>query len=244
MADATVQNFIDEFMTAANEAAARTALGLGSAAVADLDNMAVTGGTVDGTAIGGTTPAAGAFTDLVGRVFSVAGQTVTGSDSTGAALISSTWNTTGSPVALGVDIVNTASGSGARLMDLRAGGASKASVNLNGVFNLNGDTAGSIGRRADTGQIMVHTVGSSAAVGVLGIGGAGTFYGLRFSAAAPLCWTSDTPASSADIILQRAAAGVLSLSTGRLRLPNLPTSSAGLVAGDLWNDGGTVKIVT
>ena len=31
--------------------------------------------------------------------------------------------------------------------------------------------------------------------------------------------------------------------SGRIRFENLPTSSAGLSAGDLWNDGGTLKIV-
>jgi hypothetical protein len=30
---------------------------------------------------------------------------------------------------------------------------------------------------------------------------------------------------------------------GRLKITSLPTSSAGLVAGDIWNDGGTLKIV-
>jgi hypothetical protein len=31
--------------------------------------------------------------------------------------------------------------------------------------------------------------------------------------------------------------------SGRIRFENLPTSSAGLSAGDIWNDGGTLKIV-
>ena len=30
---------------------------------------------------------------------------------------------------------------------------------------------------------------------------------------------------------------------GTLNLPDLPTSSSGLVSGDVWNDGGTLKIV-
>jgi hypothetical protein len=30
---------------------------------------------------------------------------------------------------------------------------------------------------------------------------------------------------------------------GQLNLPNIPTSSAGLVSGDVWSDGGTLKIV-
>jgi hypothetical protein len=31
--------------------------------------------------------------------------------------------------------------------------------------------------------------------------------------------------------------------SGRIRFENLPTSATGLSAGDLWNDGGTLKIV-
>ena len=31
--------------------------------------------------------------------------------------------------------------------------------------------------------------------------------------------------------------------SGVLNAPNMPTSSAGLVAGDLWSDSGTIKIV-
>lgn len=30
---------------------------------------------------------------------------------------------------------------------------------------------------------------------------------------------------------------------GRIKAPNLPTSSSGLVSGDIWNDAGTLKIV-
>jgi hypothetical protein len=31
--------------------------------------------------------------------------------------------------------------------------------------------------------------------------------------------------------------------SGRIRFENLPTSATGLSAGDIWNDGGTLKIV-
>jgi len=31
--------------------------------------------------------------------------------------------------------------------------------------------------------------------------------------------------------------------TGTINFANLPTSSSGLSAGDLWNDSGTVKVV-
>ena len=69
--------------------------------------------------------------------------------------------------------------------------------------------------------------------------------GIRMSPTMPISWhtVSVNGTGADDVTLSRAAAGVLSLSVGRLRLPNLPTSSAGLVAGDLWNDAGTVKII-
>ena len=31
---------------------------------------------------------------------------------------------------------------------------------------------------------------------------------------------------------------------GKLNAPNLPTSAVGLSSGDVWNDGGILKIVT
>lgn len=52
----------------ASQSAARAGLGLGTIATQAASAVAITGGAIDGTAIGGTTPAAGAFTDLSGRV--------------------------------------------------------------------------------------------------------------------------------------------------------------------------------
>lgn len=49
---------------ASTAAGARTALGLGTIATQAASSVAVTGGAINGTPIGGTTPAAGAFTTL------------------------------------------------------------------------------------------------------------------------------------------------------------------------------------
>ena len=49
---------------ASTAAGARTNLGLGTIATQDANNVAITGGAIDGTTIGGTTPAAGTFTTL------------------------------------------------------------------------------------------------------------------------------------------------------------------------------------
>ncbi|NMJ86895.1 MAG: hypothetical protein EX285_03500 [Thaumarchaeota archaeon] len=45
-----------------------------------------------------------------------------------------------------------------------------------------------------------------------------------------------------DVYLERLTDGKLGI-TGTLNISDLPTSSAGLVSGDLWNDSGTVKVV-
>jgi len=55
---------VQAFLGAANDTAARTELGLGTLATQNADNAAITGGTIDGATIGGTTPAPGSFTDI------------------------------------------------------------------------------------------------------------------------------------------------------------------------------------
>lgn len=52
----------------ASQSAARTGLGLGDMSIQAPSAVAITGGTINGTPIGATTPAAGTFTDLTGRV--------------------------------------------------------------------------------------------------------------------------------------------------------------------------------
>lgn len=56
----------------------------------------------------------------------------------------------------------------------------------------------------------------------------------QLNAAGGLNWYNAAAASSPIMTLK---------TTGVLNVPNMPTSSAGLVAGDLWSDGGTIKIV-
>lgn len=191
-------------------------------------------------AIGGTTPAAGTFTTLTATDQA----SFTKDSATGAVNVSPTWNNGATNFnAIYGRVTNTASGASSNLIDLgTVAGGNLFKVDKSGFLYLNGDSSPTIARRTDVNMLMLH-VATSGSVGVVGIGTVGYNYGLNISQSAGLAWTNDTPASTRDIILTRASAGVLSLSTGRLRLPNLPTSSAGLSAGDLWNDAGTVKIV-
>jgi hypothetical protein len=59
--------------------------------------------------------------------------TLTGSQSTSALSISQTWNTTGSPTAILLNVTNTASGASANLMDLQVGGVSQFRVETGGI---------------------------------------------------------------------------------------------------------------
>lgn len=63
-------------------------------------------------------------TNRIGMAF----PSLTGSSATNALNITQTWNTTGVPTAIQLNVTNTASGSGALLLDLQLGGVSQMSV--------------------------------------------------------------------------------------------------------------------
>lgn len=93
-------------LTAANAAAQRTLLGLGT----------------------GDTPT---FTALV-----LSGQSLTGSSSTSVFDASTTWNTTGTPTAWKLNITDTASNAASLLLDLRVGGISLFNVKKDGTTGI------------------------------------------------------------------------------------------------------------
>ena len=88
-------------------------------------------------------------------------------------------------------------------------------ITTSGGIRINGDTTDTITRRADIG--MVHFHGQSGTG--TGIGGP-VSPGVNLGSGAALRWTNDTPASTADVTLSRAAANTLQLGT------NTATASA------------------
>jgi len=95
-------------------------------------------------------------------VVSLSPTTLTGSSATSALSIAQTWNTTGSPTAIDLNVTNTASGASARLMDLRVGGSSVFSVSPTGRILTNQFITGNAGNNLRLGftidNISVNTI--------------------------------------------------------------------------------------
>jgi hypothetical protein len=69
---------------------------------------------------------------LISSSQSITGNSLTGSSATSALSITQTWNTTGNPTAILLNVTNTASGASANLIDLQVGGVSQFKVDKNG----------------------------------------------------------------------------------------------------------------
>ena len=87
-------------------------------------------------------------TNRIGMAF----PSLTGSSATNALNITQTWNTTGVPTAIQLNVTNTASGIGALLLDLQVGGVSQMSVSKFGELSCSNITA-------TTGSITVSSNG-------------------------------------------------------------------------------------
>jgi hypothetical protein len=77
----------------------------------------------------------------------------TGSNAASMLNLAGTWNTTGAPTAIKLNITDTASNASSLLMDLQVGGTSKASINKSGVIlgsvhRCSGSTSGYVGLKA------------------------------------------------------------------------------------------------
>jgi len=98
----------------------------------------------------------------------VSGYSITGNQSQALLDLSGTWNTTGPPAGIRLNITNTASDPFSLLLDLMVGGATKTSV------NTSGDIATAGGINAGTGQFIVMADGSFTAAGAsFGVGATG-----------------------------------------------------------------------
>lgn len=149
MADVTVSSSVDTFMQAANQVAMQAALNLtlgGSLTTSGAHNLTLT--LTEATNV--TLPTSGTLAVLGENTFSAlqtitqvtanagilssTGFSLTGSNATNMLNFAGTWNTSGSPAALLVNMTNTASGASSRLFDFQIGGISRVNYNVSDGF--------------------------------------------------------------------------------------------------------------
>lgn len=149
----------------------------------------------------------------------MSGYSLTGSNAQSLLDLAGTWNTTGAPLAIKLNITNTASDAASRLLDLQVGGSSKFNIAPSGRVqaNLLGTAAAPAYIFDDANTGLLRTSGNSGQ-GV-GLVSDGALYlladstsgavvasgGLRFSSSDPI----DPTSYSTDTSLARAAAGIL-----------------------------------
>lgn len=91
-----------------------------------------------------------------------ASYSITGSNAQSLLDLAGTWNTTGNPTAIKLNITNTASGASANLMDLQVGGVSQFTVTKGGAIQTSAPTGGTaqpwkLGNRVVTGVTFDNT---------------------------------------------------------------------------------------
>lgn len=87
--------------------------------------------------VGGTSKASVKKDGLLSTIYaSLSGQSLTGSAATSLLDLATTWNTSGTPTAIKLNVTDTASNASSLLFDLQVGGSSKFKVQKNGLVTF------------------------------------------------------------------------------------------------------------
>ena len=158
------------------------------------------------------------------RAVDIAPESLTGSAATSSLSIAQTWNTTGTPTAIDLNVTDTASNASSLLMNLRVGGSSQLSVSKTGRINkfwsgsapnllfsfssFSGEALGNSGIGSDGSGVALY-VGNGTAPGVK-LGGSGVFVIDVFGAVS----FGSVGVNSPDVFLRRDAANTLAQRNG------------------------------
>lgn len=141
----------------------------------------------------------------------LSGASLTGSNASSLVDLAATWNTTGTPTAIKLNVTDTASNAESLLMDLQTGGTSRCAVLKSGSIRLRQYEG--IGNDGSQGSKWTFNNGSA----VLGKWDSTDYLKVAFNANTTtlhadhaLCWGSSA-VSSEDVFLYRDAAAVLAL---------------------------------
>ena len=117
-------------------ATTRTNLGLGTIATQAASAVAITGGTISGL----TSLAMAASANA--NPISLTGYSLTGTNAQSLLDLSGTWNTSGTPTAIKLNVTDTASNASSLLMDLQVGGTSQINVSKAGIITSGATASG------------------------------------------------------------------------------------------------------
>ena len=112
------------------------------------------------------------FTYDANNTLNVTGASLSGSASSGILNLSQTWNTSGSPTAIKLNVTNTASGSASKFLDFQYGGSSIFRIGRYGDVNIDVSAAPS----SVTGLYIKQSSNGSSALTVYNDGGANNNY--------------------------------------------------------------------
>lgn len=190
------------------------------------------------------------------------GQSLTGTQATSLVDLAATWNTTGTPTAIKLNVTDTASNASSLLMDLQRGGNSRMSVDKNGVITTTanfGATFASLSFGAVTASPANAAVWREGTVGslvlrthaqnLLWVYGDAGFRIVAWPDATGLYWTSGAPGSfGPSLALWRDADNVFaqrnSTSAQTFRLYNTFTDVSNYERGKLEWASNVLRIGT
>lgn len=158
-------------------------------------------------------------------VLASTGYSLTGSDTTSMVNLAGTWNTSGTPTAIKLNVTDTASNASSLLMDLQVGGTSRFKVDKGGAITVPGGSSASpaisigsgVGLYNNAGNILEFYLGGTLAIRM---SANGFFYAtsaghVELSTSGFLNWVNGTAGSaSTDLALYRDAAGILAQRNG------------------------------
>jgi len=162
------------------------------------------------------------------------GYSLTGSASASFVDLAGTWNTSGTPTAIKLNITDTASNAASLLMDLQVGGASQASIDKRGTFTFAAPASGTAPSRPGVGNWF----GSLALFGNSGtLAATVSNTAMNFGTSYQLAW-------NLDLILTRRGAANLRLGAADAATPVAQTLSVQSVVAGTTNTAGTNLTIT
>lgn len=147
------------------------------------------------------------------RAVALTPETLTGSAADSALSVTQTWNTTGTPTALQLDVTDTASNASSLLMDLRVGGSSVVKVNKSGDIiwgRSNSPTVAATNQNLYLLASSASTLATSSGLGLFNSGNEA-----RIDADWGFAWSStNNIGTTSDLVIRRDAANTLAQRNG------------------------------